>query len=149
MIAIGADHGGFALKEKLIEYYQENKEVKLKDYGAFNEKRGLEEPIVALKVAEAVAKGECEAGILICRSGVGMTIAANKVKGIFCGLAYNMEVAKSLKEHNHANIIALGADYTDFEHAVQYIEAWKNAEFLGDIYQERIDIVAQYEMKEK
>lgn len=147
MIAIGADHGGFRLKEKILEYYQENTDVKLKDYGSFDEERGLEEPMVALKVAEAVADGECEAGILICRSGVGMCIAANKVTGIQCGLAYNENVAKSIKEHNHANIIALGADFVSIEEAVRLIEIWRNASCLEGIYQERIDIVSRYELE--
>ncbi|MBQ9280211.1 MAG: RpiB/LacA/LacB family sugar-phosphate isomerase [Clostridia bacterium] len=160
MIAIGADHGGFALKEELLKHYNDNaeneeehgldwleKNFKLKDYGAFDEARGLEEPEIALKVAEAVSSGECSAGILICRSGIGMSMAANKVKGIRCGLAYNESVAKSIKEHNNANIIALGSDYTNLEEAIQYIEAWKNAEFLNGIYAERLNLISEYESK--
>ncbi len=142
MIAIGSDHGGFELKEKLKEYYK----YELKDFGAFNDVRGLDEPKVAISVAEAVAKGEVEAGILICRSGIGMAIAANKVKGIRCALCYNEATAVSAKEHNNANVITLGADYINFEQAVKLIELWKNAKFLDGIYQERLDIIQEYEL---
>ena len=165
MIAIGADHGGFALKEQLLKYYhvsessddgsREQKEEKekaekiiLKDYGAYDASRGLEEPEVALREAEAVSKKECSAGILICRSGVGMVMAANKVKGIRCGLAYNESVARSIKEHNNANIIALGSDFTDLEQAIKLIDTWKNAQFLEGIYAERLEIVSKYEARD-
>ncbi len=141
MIAIGSDHGGFALKEKLREFYKDE----LKDFGTFNDVRGLDEPKVAISVAEAVAKGEVEAGILICRSGIGMAIAANKVKDVRCALCYNEDTAISAKEHNNANVITLGADYINFEQAVKIIELWRNAKFLDGIYKERLDIVQNYE----
>lgn len=145
MIAIGSDHGGFKLKEQLLEYYKDE----LKDFGAYNEIRGLDEPKVAIALSEAVANGEVEKGILICRSGVGMTIAANKVKGVKCALCYNLETAKSAKEHNNANVIALGADYIDFENAIKIIELWKNSQFLDGIYKERLEIVEKYEVERK
>ena len=126
MIGIGSDHGG--------------------DH---NEIRGLDEPKVAIALSEAVASGEVEKGILICRSGIGMTIAANKVKGIKCALCYNLETAKSAKEHNNANVIALGADYIDLEDAIKFIETWKNSQFLDGIYNERLEIVEKYEVERK
>ena len=109
MIAIGSDHGGFKLKEELKKHYKDD----LKDFGAYNDVRGLDEPKVAIAVAEAVASGECEAGILICRSGIGMSIAANKVKGVRCAVCYNEEIAKSIKEHNDANVIAISEDVSE------------------------------------
>lgn len=145
MIAIGSDHGGFKLKEEIRHYYKDE----LKDFGAYNDIRGLDEPKVAIALAEAVARGEIEKGILICRSGIGMTIAANKVKGIRCALCYNLETAKSAKEHNNANIIALGADYIDLEEAIKIIELWKNSQFLDGIYNERLKIVEKYEVERK
>ena len=145
MIAIGSDHGGFRLKQDLINHYGDE----LKDYGAYNEVRGLVEPKVAIAVAEAVANGECEKGILICRSGIGMSIAANKVKGIKCALCYNLGTAQSAKEHNDAEIIALGADYIDLEQAIQIIETWKKSQFLDGIYRERLEIVEKYEVERK
>lgn len=144
MIAIGADHGGFKLKEELKAYYKDE----FKDFGTHNEFRGLEEPKVAIAVAESVANGECEAGILICRSGIGMTMAANKVKKIRCALCYNNETALSAKQHNNANVIALGADFVTLSEAIERIEIWKKAQFLEGIYKERLDIVEKYE-KEK
>lgn len=144
MIAIGADHGGFKLKEQIKDYYKDE----IKDFGAYNEERGLEEPKVAIAVAEAVANGECDIGILICRSGIGMVMAANKVKKVRCALAYNDETALSAKEHNNANVLALGADFVSFEEAIKRIELWRNAKFLNGIYQERLAIVEKYE-KEK
>ena len=141
MIAIGADHGGFKLKEQIKDYYKDE----IKDFGAYNEERGLEEPKVAIAVAEAVANGECDIGILICRSGIGMVMAANKVKKVRCALAYNDETALSAKEHNNANVLALGADFVSFEEAIKRIELWKNAKFLNGIYQERLAIVEKYE----
>lgn len=145
MIAIGSDHGGFKLKEEIRKYYKDE----LKDFGAYNDIRGLDEPKVAIALAEAVARGEIEKGILICRSGIGMTIAANKVKGVKCALCYNLETAKSAKEHNNANIIALGADYIDLEEAIKIIELWKNSQFLDGIYNERLKIVEKYEIERK
>ncbi len=141
MIAIGADHGGFKLKEQIKDYYKDE----IKDFGAYNEERGLEEPKVAIAVAEAVANGECDIGILICRSGIGMVMAANKVKKVRCALAYNDETALSAKEHNNANVLALGADFVSFEEAIKRIELWRNAKFLNGIYQERLAIVEKYE----
>lgn len=145
MIAIGSDHRGFELKEKIKEYYKNE----LLDFGAFNNERGIDEPFVALKVAKAVSEGECEKGILICGSGIGMSITANKVKNVRCGLCYNKEIAKSIKEHNNANIIAFGADYINFEETIEMIEIWKNSEFLEGIYEERLKIVENYETERK
>lgn len=145
MIAIGSDHGGFKLKEELKKHYKDD----LKDFGTYNDVRGLDEPKVAIAVAEAVASGECESGILICRSGVGMSIAANKVKGVRCAVCYNEEIAKSIKEHNNANVITIGADYFTLEEAVKMIEIWKKSKFLEGIYKERLDIVEKYEIERK
>lgn len=145
MIGIGSDHGGFKLKQELLAHYKNE----LKDFGAYNEIRGLDEPKVAIALSEAVANGEVEKGILICRSGIGMTIAANKVKGVKCALCYNLETAKSAKEHNNANVIALGADYIDLKDAIQFIETWKNSQFLDGIYNERLEIVEKYEVERK
>lgn len=141
MIAIGADHGGFRLKEELKAHYGSE----LKDFGAFDESRGLEEPKVAIAVSKAVANGECEAGILICRSGIGMVMAANKVKKIRCAICYNNETALSAKEHNNANVLALGADFVTLSEAIERIDIWKNAKFLNGIYAERLAIVEKYE----
>ena len=103
----------------------------------------------AAQAAYELAKGEVDAGILICRSGIGMTIAANKVNGVRCALCYNEETAKSAKEHNNANVITFGADYINLEQAIKIIELWKDSKFLDGIYQERLDIVQKYELERK
>ena len=128
MIAIGADHGGFKLKEKIKDYYKDE----IKDFGAYNEERGLEEPKVAIAVAEAVANGECDIGILICRSGIGMVMAANKVKKVRCALAYNDETALSAKEHNNANVLCMGARVIGPELAFRIADTFLDSRFSND-----------------
>lgn len=106
-IAVGADHRGVKLKKEIIDFFIEEK-IDYIDYGT-NEQEKIDYPIVAEKVAKAVQTQACENGILICGTGVGMSIAANKFKNIRCANVYNLEVAKYSKLHNNANIIALGA----------------------------------------
>lgn len=141
MIAIGCDHGGYLLKEKIKDYYNN---IEFKDFGAYSEDM-IDFPDVAIPVAQSVAKGECEKGILICRSGIGMSIAANKVKGIRCAVCYNTSTAITAKRHNNANIIALGADELDFEEAKNIIELWMNEQFLGDRYERRNQKLSKFE----
>ena len=108
MIAIGCDHGGYKLKEEIKKYLDE-KEIKYKDLGCMNEER-VDYPNIAKDVANAVQSKECEKGILICRSGIGMSIVANKFKGIRCTLCHNEFTAKYARLHNNSNILAMGAD---------------------------------------
>ena len=93
MIAIGSDHGGFELKEEIKKYFEEN-DIKYKDYGTLNQER-TDYPIYAEKVAKAIQSKECDKGVLICKSGAGMTIVANKFKGIRAALGFNKEVTRS------------------------------------------------------
>lgn len=141
MIAIGCDHGGYLLKEKIKKDYVN---TEFKDFGTFSEE-SIDFPDVAFPLAENVAKGECEKGILICRSGIGMTIAANKVKGVRCALCYSEATAKSAKQHNNANIIAIGADEIDYDMVKRVIDTWLSADFLGGKYQLRLDKIGKYE----
>lgn len=137
MIAIGADHGGFDLKEKLKEYY--NGKLDFKDFGTFSTE-SVNYPEFGLKVAQSVSNGECECGIVICRTGVGMSIVANKVKNVRCALCYNKEVGKLCKEHNNANVIALPADMISLEDAIEIIEAWLSSEFQGGRHEQRLNM---------
>ena len=105
MIAIGSDHAGYQLKEEIKKFLDE-KNIEYKDYGCFSEER-TDYPVFGEKVAKAIQNNEAEKGILICGTGFGMTIVANKFKGIRCCSCWNEEVAKLLKAHNDANIIAL------------------------------------------
>lgn len=138
MIAIGSDHGGFALKEKLKERLKD--EIEWVDFGTFSTE-SVDYPEIAYEVAESVARGENEAGVLICRTGVGMSIVANKVKGIRCALCYNEKVGKLCKEHNNANMIALPADMISEEEAVKIIHEWLGAQFAGGRHQRRVDMI--------
>ena len=141
MIAIGSDHGGFKLKEQLLDYYKDE----LKDFGAYNEIRGLDEPKVAIALSEAVANGEVEKGILICRSGIGMTIAANKVKGIRAALVTSVENAHLTKEHNNANILCLGAKDTPQDLALNIVDEFVNTPFAGGRHERRVNKLMETE----
>ena len=107
MIALGSDHGGYGLKQEIIRYLEE-KGIEYKDYGCYDE-RPCDYPVYGKKAAQAVASGECEKGILICGTGIGISIAANKVKGIRAALCHDVFSAKATREHNDANMLAMGA----------------------------------------
>ena len=144
MIAIGADHGGYLLKDEIIKEFEG--EIEFKDFGT-SSTESVNYPEIAFKTAESVASGECEAGILICRSGIGMDIAANKVKGIRCANVATMKAARLCKEHNNANMIALAADEITIEAAKEIVYIWLNSEFLGGRHQTRVDMITEYENK--
>ena len=108
MIAIGADHGGYKLKEEIKKYLEESG-IEYKDYGTNSEER-TDYPIYAKKVAEAIQNKECDSGILVCRSGYGMTVVANKFKGIRAAAVMNEESAKFAKADDDINVITLGGD---------------------------------------
>ena len=108
MIAIGSDHGGYKLKEEIKKYLEE-KEIEYEDCGTFSEERA-DYPEIAKAVALEIQNKQCDKGILICRSGIGMSIVANKFKGIRCAKCDNEEEAKFSRMHNDSNVLALGAD---------------------------------------
>lgn len=143
MIALGSDHGGYKLKEEIKKYLDEIG-IKYKDYGTFNEER-CEYPEYAEKVAKAVQNKECEKGILVCGTGFGVSIVANKFKGIRCASCWNEEVAKLLKEHNNANIIALPGRFISVSQAIVILRAWIAAEFLGGRHEERLQMIENIE----
>ncbi len=143
MIAIGSDHGGYQLKEKIKKYLEE-KDIEYKDYGTNSEER-TDYPIYAKKVAEAIQNGETDKGILICRSGFGMTVAANKFKGIRAAAIYNEESAKFAKADDDINVITLGADYLTENEAICIIRNWLASEFKGGKYEERLKMVEEIE----
>ena len=142
MIAIGADHGGFALKEELKQSFAG--ELEFKDFGTYSEE-STDYPKFAFQVAESVAKKECEAGILICKSGIGMEICANKVKGIRAANIRSVKDARLCKEHNHVNVITLSAEETTLEAAREYIYAWLSAESQGGRHERRVNMITDYE----
>ena len=143
MIAIGSDHGGYQLKEK-IKRYLEEKEIEYKDYGTNSEER-TDYPIYAKKVAEAIQQKEADKGILICRSGFGMTVAANKFKGIRAASIHDQESAKFAKADDDINVVTLGGDYLTINEAICIIRNWLGTEFKGGRYEERLKMVEEIE----
>ena len=143
MIAIGSDHGGYQLKEEIKKYLEE-KDIKYVDCGSFSEER-VDYPDIAKAVAKKIQKKECNEGILICRSGIGMSIVANKFKGIRCAKCDNEEEAKFSRMHNNSNVLALGADYINVSEAICIVRAWIATEFQGGRHEERIKIIEEIE----
>ncbi len=142
-IAIGSDHVGYGLKLHIIRYLSQ-KGHQFIDYGANNEER-TDYPIYGKSVADAVAHGECEIGILICGTGVGISIAANKVNGIravVCSEAYSARLAK---EHNDANIVAFGARVIGSATAEMIVDEFLSATYEGGRHQKRIDMIGEIE----
>lgn len=135
-IAIASDHGGFELKQKLIDYYA-GKGLKLEDLGTHTTE-SCDYPLIARKMTDAILQREADLGILICGTGIGISIAANRVKGIRAALLYSEEVAHLAREHNNANIAVFGGRTQKFEDVVKYFDAFLNAEFEGGRHQRRI-----------
>lgn len=136
MLAIGCDHGGFELKNHIINHLKENG-VEVTDFGTYDE-NSVDYPDIAKKVGEAVSSGECENGILICGTGIGISIAANKIKGIRAALCSDVYSAKMTKQHNNANIICLGGRVTGRELAFMIVDTWLGEEFMGGRHADRI-----------
>jgi len=134
-IAIGSDHRGFELKEKIKDYLK-SKNHNVTDEGT-DSTASVDYPDFSKKVGESVAKGESQFGIVICGSGIGVSIAANKVKGIRAVNATNKEMAEMSRRHNNANVICFGSDFIDFDTAVSYWEIFTATEFEGGERHER------------
>ncbi len=130
MIGIGCDHGGFALKQEIIQYLKENN-LEFKDYGCYDES-SVDYPEYGKKVAHAVADGECEKGILICGTGIGISIAANKVKGVRAALCSDCFSAQATREHNNANILAMGGRVVGPGLAIKIVDTFLNTEFSNE-----------------
>ena len=143
MIAIGSDHGGYKLKEEIKKYLEE-KEIEYEDCGTFSKDRA-DYPEIAKTVALEIQNKQCDKGILICRSGIGMSIVANKFKGIRCAKCESEEEAKFAKMHNDSNVLALGADYINTNEAICIVRAWIATPFEGGRHAERIELIKEIE----
>lgn len=140
MIAIGCDHGGFELKEKVVAFLKE-KNIEIKDCGCYS-KESCDYPAFGRAAAEAVASGECEKGIVICTTGIGISITANKVKGVRCALCSDTLSAKMTRLHNDANMLAMGAGIVGENLALAIVETFLGTEFSGEErHQRRIDLI--------
>jgi len=136
-IAIASDHGGFDLKEKIRNEYK-NKEIKFDDFGTFSHD-SVDYPDVAEKIIEPILSGSYDLGILVCGTGVGISIAANRHKGIRAAILYDDFVARMAKEHNNANVVVFGGRTMNYEDVARRLDIFLNAEFQGGRHQIRID----------
>ena len=144
-IAVGSDHGGLRLKNEIIEYLQKNN-YQLKDFGTHTEE-SCDYPDIARPLAEAVAAGEFDKGILICGTGIGIGIAANKVKGIRAALCHDCFSAKASREHNDANILTMGERVIGTGLALQIVEIWLSTDFEGGRHKNRVAKISEIENK--
>ena len=136
-IALGCDHGALALKEKLIPHL-EAKGYEVKDFGTYTYD-SCDYPDFAGAAAQAVASGECDKGIVLCTTGIGVSITANKVKGIRCALLSDVMSARMTRQHNDTNMMAIGAAVVGPMLALEIIDTWLGTEFEGGRHQRRID----------
>jgi len=143
MIVIGSDHGGYKLKEEIKKYLDE-KDMKYKDVGTYSDQRE-EYPNIAKLVAKEVSENKCDFGILVCRSGAGMSIVANKFKGVRAVPCYNEEGAKYARLHNNSNLLGLGADHVSTNEAICILRMWLATEFEGGRHIERINLIEEIE----
>lgn len=144
---IGSDHAGFELKEKLItELKALFPQISIVDCGT-RSIDSVDYPLIAQKVAETVIQTNQSAGILICGTGIGMSIAANKIPGVRAACVWNNETAKLSREHNDSNILCIGARLTTLEEAVQRVSIWLNTPFLGGRHLNRVEQIKKLEEK--
>ncbi len=144
-IAIGSDHGGYELKQALIPFLQ-GRDIEVADAGTHSTD-SVDYPEFAEAVALLVVHGEADAGIVICGTGIGISIAANKVPGIRAALVTTPQMAELAKQHNNANILALGGRILTVETAESCIAAWLDAQYEGERHQRRLDKITAIETK--
>ena len=145
VIAIGSDHAGFEYKEAIKKYLL-SKNYEVKDVGT-DSKESTHYPYFGIKVGELVRDKVADFGIVICFTGEGITIAANKVKGIRAGIGYNDDVARLLREHNNANVIGFGAGQMELDDVLRRIDIFLNTPFSGGRHETRVQIITDYENK--
>lgn len=138
-IAVASDHGGYLLKEKVKKHLMD-RGFEIIDLGTDSEE-SVDYPVYGKACGEAVASGRADLGVVVCGTGIGISIAANKVKGIRCGLCTSVEMAHLAKQHNNANILALGGRTTEPELALKILDEWLDTEFEGGRHQRRVDML--------
>lgn len=140
MIGIGSDHGGYDLKQSVIRYLEEQN-LEYKDFGC-KDKSSCDYPIFGRAVAEAVASGVCDRGIVICTTGIGISITANKIPGIRCALCSDTVSAKLTRQHNDANMLALGASIVGENLALGIVDTFLHTDFSGEErHRRRVDLI--------
>ncbi len=143
-IILASDHGGFELKEIIKDYLSKNYDIE--DLGTYNSD-SVDYPDYGIKAGEAVANGIANFAIIFCGTGIGISIAANKVPGIRAALCHNVEYAKLSRQHNDANVLALGGRFLNPQTAKNIVDAWLNTDFEGERHQKRINKINVYERK--
>lgn len=142
MIALGCDHGGFELKQEVIQYLKAN-QIEYKDYGCYDT-ASVDYPVYARKVAKAILDGEAEKGILICGTGIGISITANRIKGIRAALCSDCFSAQATREHNDANILCMGGRVVGAGLAIKIVDTFLHTEFSNDErHIRRIDLIEE------
>jgi ribose 5-phosphate isomerase B len=142
-IAIGCDHRGFALKELIISSLQTNG-YGHQDFGSYSTDP-VDYPDIAQKVGEEVASGNCDQGILICSTGIGMCIAANKIRGVRAALCHNVFAAQRARQHNDANILCLGGEDVDPDSALEIVKTFLTTDFEGGRHARRVNKIIALE----
>lgn len=137
-IVIGSDHGGFTLKEAILKHLLKKEEVQVEDLGTHSSE-SVDYPVFGKAVAQAVADQKADRGILVCGTGIGISIAANKVRGIRAALVHDEFTAKMSREHNNANVLCLGGRTTDPNLALKLVDIFLETAFEGGRHQKRID----------
>ena len=138
-IAVASDHGGFALKETVKKHLLE-RDIEVLDLGTDSED-SVDYPKYGQLCGQTVASGQADLGIVICGTGIGISIAANNVHKIRCGLCTSVEMARLTKQHNNANVLALGGRTTEPELALEIVDTWLDTEFEGGRHQRRVDML--------
>ena len=144
-IAIGCDHGGYLLKQDILIWMEEH-DIDVEDVGCFSTE-SVDYPIYGEKVARLVASGACEKGIVICTTGIGISIAANKIKGIRCAHCADCLEAEMTRRHNDANMMAIGAGFTGKNMAERMVEVFLTTEFEGGRHERRVNKIMALEQE--
>ena len=144
-VALASDHGGFDLKQEILKLLGEI-DVEFKDFGCYSQE-AVDYPDYAVSVGEAVARGEWDRGILICGTGIGISIAANKVKGVRCALTHDVYSAKMTRQHNDSNVLAMGGRVIGSELAREIVRTWLGEDFVGAHHADRVEKISAYENK--
>ena len=142
-VVLGSDHGGYETKLAAIEYLKENN-IEYVDLGCYN-LESVDYPSYGIAVGEEVVKGNDLVGIVVCTTGIGISIAANKVKGVRCALCFNEKVAMMTRLHNNSNILALPGAYLSKEETKKIVQTFLNTEFEGGRHARRVDIINNYD----
>ena len=138
-IAIGCDHGGYLLKQDILIWLEEH-DYDFEDFGCFNTD-SVDYPVYGEKVARSVAAGECDYGIVICTTGIGISISANKVRGVRCALCHEPLSAEMTRRHNNANMLAMGAGVIGKNMAARIVEVFLATEFEGGRHERRVNLM--------